>query len=305
MEKERIREIVREVVSGLLGEEKIPAVTKGEQTGNVRDFEPLSEGAYSDPLFKRVALWAGRPLPPQLPTGKLWRPFSDREGYLKSTPARLGVGRTGTRYRTGTLLKFLADHAAARDAVYSELPDEIINSLKMTSLSSAAKDRAEFLRRPDLGRRLSDESRNIVASQFIKSPQVQIIAGDGLSAAALKINLGAVIPALVSELAQARIKVGTLCYIKLARVAAGDEVGLVVGADLVCMLVGERPGLKTAESMGAYIMYLKGAKRTDAQRSVVSNIHDKGIKPGEAGKIIAKLCLKILKAKKSGVDLNL
>ncbi|MBM4387436.1 MAG: ethanolamine ammonia-lyase subunit EutC [Deltaproteobacteria bacterium] len=295
MEKDRIREIVREVVSGLLDERKNPA----ERT------EPPREGVFSsDPLFKRVALWADRAVTAQPPSGKLWKPSADRDGYLKSTPARLGVGRTGTRYRTGTLMKFLADHAAARDAVYSELPDEIINGLKMTKLSSAAKDRAEFLRRPDLGRRLSDESRNIVASQFIKSPQVQIVAGDGLSAAALKMNLGIVIPALISELAQARIKIGTLCYIRLARVAAGDETGLAAGADVVCMLVGERPGLKTAESMGAYIMYLKGAKRTDAQRSVVSNIHDNGIKPAEAGQIIAKLCLKILKAKKSGVDLG-
>ncbi|NOZ00598.1 MAG: ethanolamine ammonia-lyase subunit EutC, partial [Deltaproteobacteria bacterium] len=231
-----------------------------------------------------------------------WRPAGSRAFYIGRTPARLGVGRAGVRYRTDTVLAFLADHAAARDAVLSGVDDEVVRSLGLVSLSSAAKNKQEFLLRPDLGRSLSDESRAVVQREGLKSPQVQIVAADGLSAAALSVNLPIVIPALTAELARAGVRMGTPFVISNARVACGDEVARLTGADVLCLLVGERPGLKSAESMGAYVTYMKVTNFNESMRSVISNIHKGGLAPEKGARETASLCLKALKDKRTGIE---
>ncbi len=254
-------------------------------------------------LAARVAAWMGRPLQPAAaPTP--WQAQRDRQGYLDSTPARLGVGRAGTRPRTATVLEFRADHAAARDAVHSELSDEFLEGLGLVAVQTAAATKADFLRRPDLGRRLSEEGAAKVERECPKRPQVQIVVGDGLSAAAIQVNLPRILPLLRSQLEAAHLGLGRPVGIRNARVAVADEVGRRTQAELLCMLVGERPGLKSAESVGAYITYYAGRKLVEAQRSVISNIHDRGIPPEEGARRIVALIVRAMKSHGTGIDLE-
>jgi ethanolamine ammonia-lyase small subunit len=287
----RIRDIVRLIV-----EEEARAQDKAPKA-------PVPRSAADAGLAKRVARWlgAGMPLPPAMGD---WRPATSREGYLASTPARLGVGRAGARLRTDTALDFLADHAAARDAVASDIAASVVGPLGFLSLRSAAADKREFLVRPDLGRRLSNEDAAAVGREAQRSPRVQIVALDGLSAAAINVNLPLVYPGLVAELARRGIRTGTPVAVTNGRVAAGDHVARQTGAELLVSLVGERPGLKTAESMGVYITYMKVKRFNEAMRYVVSNIHSGGLQPADAVVQIAELCEKSLAERKTGVDFS-
>jgi len=287
----RIRDIVRLIV-----EEE--AMTRDAGPSAPAPRAPADAG-----LAKRVARWLGAdmPMPPALGD---WRPRTNREGYLAASPARLGVGRTGPRLRTDTALEFLSDHAAARDAVASEISPSMLDAHGFIHLRSAAADKREFLVRPDLGRRLSNDSAAAAEREAQRSPRVQIVAVDGLSATAINVNLPLLYPGLVAELARRGIRTGTPVAVTNGRVAAGDDVARRAGAELLVTLVGERPGLKTAESMGAYITYMLVKRFNEAMRYVVSNIHAGGLGPEEAGIQIADLCEKSLAEKKTGVDFS-
>lgn len=253
-------------------------------------------------LAKKVANWLGTETPPSHWFGN-WTAAGDRNFYVSRTPARLAVGRAGPRYRTDTILSFLTDHAAARDAVHSMIQDGVLSELEVVRVHSAAATKEEFLARPDLGRKLNDEAAAIIARSAIKSPQVQIVAGDGLSATAINVNLRQILPALEAQLRGQGVRVGTTIAIDNARVVAGDHVARQVDADVLCMLVGERPGLKTAESMGAYVTYMKVESFNEAMRSMVSNIHRGGLDPAtEGASQVAELCLRALRDKKTGVE---
>jgi len=255
-------------------------------------------------LAKRVAAWLGTAVPPS-PWFGAWKATGDRGHYLARTPARLAVGRAGTRYRTDTLLNFLTDHAAARDAVQDSLAADMIASLGLVPVKSAAADKREYLVRPDLGRRLSDDSVTVVQQKGTKSPQVQIVVGDGLSATAINVNLPLLLPVVEAELKRNGLRLGTTFAVNNGRVACGDQVARLTDADVLCMLVGERPGLKTAESMGAYITYMKVARFNEAMRVVVSNIHKGGLPPdGEGARLIAQTCITALKDRKTGVEVK-
>jgi ethanolamine ammonia-lyase small subunit len=232
----------------------------------------------------------------------------DREEYLKmkeTTPARLGVWRTGPRYKTETMLRFRADHAAAQDAVFSNVNEDFLNEMGLFSIHTKCKNKDEYITRPDIGKEVSEEGIKLVKEKCVKNPQVQIFAADGLSSAAIEANLKDILPAIVQGLEVHRIKVGTPFFIKFGRVRAIDDVCESTGAEVVCELIGERPGLATAESMSAYIVY-KGFKgMPEAQMTVVSNIHKQGIAPVEAGAYIADIIKLMLEKKTSGVDLKL
>ncbi|MBL6975153.1 MAG: ethanolamine ammonia-lyase subunit EutC [Deltaproteobacteria bacterium] len=304
MDDRELKELVRGIVERELGSGN----PGPDQTAPTGEKPPLvvRQKKKADPpediaLAKRVADWTGDKLPPA-PVFGTWRAAGDRKFYLGRTPARLGVGRAGVRYRTETVLSFLEDHAAARDAVHSGVDDQVITRLGLVSLSSAARNKEEFLLRPDLGRELSDESRELVKQQGTRSPQVQIVAADGLSATALSVNLPVVIPALTAQLQQAGIKLGTPFVITNARVACGDEVARITGADVLCLLVGERPGLKSAESMGVYVTYIKVKDFNESMRSVISNVHKGGLPPEQGARDMAALCLKALKDHRTGLE---
>ncbi len=168
---------------------------------------------------------------------------------LASTPARIGVGRAGTRYRTNTLLRFRADHAAAKDAVMSEVDDQLIARLGLVELTTKAPDKRIFLERPDAGRALSDDGKQKLAEKCVKQPQVQVCYGDGLSAAAINAHLEAFHGALTAALQARGLRLGTPVFVRRSRVKVMDEIARLVDAEACVFTCGERPGLGFADSL--------------------------------------------------------
>jgi ethanolamine ammonia-lyase small subunit len=222
---------------------------------------------------------------------------------LRSTPARVGVGRAGTRYKTNTLLRFRADHAAAKDAVVSEVDEKLVARLGLVELTTRAPDKRIFLERPDAGRALSDESKQKLAEKCVKGPQVQVCYGDGLSAAAINSHLEAFHGALVPALHARGFRVGTPVFVRHSRVKVMDEIARLVDAESCVFTCGERPGLGFADSLSSYYIYRPASGATDADREVISNINPRGLEPTKAAHAVAEACARILAAKKSGVVL--
>ncbi len=232
--------------------------------------------------------------------------FSDPdalERMKKRTTARIGVGRAGPRLTTQSLLKLRADHAQARDAVFADVDPKLLDQLGLFSVQTRCDTKNTYITRPDLGRLLSDEAAETVRSRCKSSPDVQIIIADGLSSTAIEANLPKLLPVLNEALDRKGISVGTPVFVKYGRVACEDHVSEIVKAKAVCILIGERPGLATAESMSAYIAYNAHVGMPESNRTVVSNIHKNGTAAVEAGAYIADIIEKILKNKASGVNL--
>ena len=221
------------------------------------------------------------------------------------TPARLGSGRAGARYKTLTMLRFRADHAAAQDAVFSQVPEDFAGANDLVSLQTRCKDKDEYLTRPDLGRCLDEENQKKLKAAVPNKPKVQLVIGDGLSSAAIMANAMDCLKAIRDGLKLRGIDTGKAAFIRYCRVGAGDAVGDVTGCEVVCVLVGERPGLVTDKSMSAYITYQPHSGIAESTRTVVSNIHAQGTPAVEAGAHIAELIEKILKKRVSGVGLHL
>ncbi len=220
------------------------------------------------------------------------------------TPARLGSGRAGPRYKTLTMLRFRADHAAAQDAVFSELPEDFGEKNGLVSVKTRCKDKDEYLTRPDFGRCFDEENAAKIRAAITSKPTVQLVIGDGLSSAAIAANALDCAAAIRDGLKVRGIGLGKGIYVKYCRVGAGDAVGDITGCELVCVLVGERPGLVTDKSMSAYITYKPHTGVSESARTVVSNIHAQGTPAVEAGAYVAELIEKILQKKVSGVGLH-
>ena len=227
-------------------------------------------------------------------------------GKLKSkTPARLGSGKAGPRYKTLTMLRFRADHAAAQDAVFSQVPEEFAKENGLIPVQTMCRDKDEYLTRPDKGRRFDDSMAKVIQETMPKAPQVQIVVGDGLSSAAVMANAMDCMAAIRDGLKARNIDTGKALFVRYCRVGAGDAIGDLTGCPVVCMLVGERPGLVTDKSMSAYITYKPYTGVSESSRTVVSNIHAQGTPAVEAGAHIAELIETILKKQVSGVGLHL
>ncbi|SUY48036.1 ethanolamine ammonia-lyase small subunit [Clostridium putrefaciens] len=232
---------------------------------------------------------------------------ADREGYLKMkkhTPARIGVGRAGARYKTETTLRFRADHAAAQDAVFTDVDEKLLEEMDLQIVKTMCSSKDEFITRPDLGRRISKEELDKLKS-YKRNPQVQIYISDGLSSKAVEANVKSILPALIQGLEGYGISVGKPFFVKLGRVGAMDVISEEFGADVTCVLIGERPGLVTAESMSAYIAYKGTIGMEESRRTVVSNIHRGGTPAVEAGAYVADIIKLMLEKKASGLDLKL
>ena len=221
-----------------------------------------------------------------------------------TTPARIGVWRCGTRPLTDTWLRFRADHAVAQDSVLGEVPEEFPAKYNMVSVKSMCESKDEYLTRPDLGRKLDEESLNLIRSKCRKGAKLQIIVADGLSSNAVEANIPNLLPAMLQGLEGMKIDVGTPIFVKFARVAIMDAIGEELKPEAAIVLLGERPGLGTAESMSAYIGYNPRAGMVESERTVVSNIHKGGTPAAEAGAHLATLLKKILDARASGVNLH-
>lgn len=232
----------------------------------------------------------------------------DAEGLanlMASTTARLGVGRAGPRPRTGSILLFQADHGVTQDAIYGVVDESVKDAFDLFTVSTLVSDREEYLLRPDLGRRLSEEAKRTIVERCSKNPQVQIVVSDGLSAAAVTNNLDAILPVLTQGLNSAGVTVGTPFFIENARVGVINDVGDVLGADVVVMLIGERPGLGIYDAMSAYMGYRPATGKTDADRDLICMITTHGgTNPLEAGAYVVDFVRKMLKHEASGGELR-
>ncbi len=219
------------------------------------------------------------------------------------TPARLGLGRAGTRYKTATMLRFRADHAAAQDSVFSPVPEEFAKENGLVPVQTECRDKDEYLTRPDLGRRFDAHNAKVIA-EVCKGRRVLLVIGDGLSSAAILANALDCAAAIRQGLQAHGIDPGQSLFVRYCRVGASDHIGDLTGCELVCLLVGERPGLVTNESMSAYLTYKPHRGISESKRTVVSNIHRQGVVAVEAGAHIASLIDRILRQKASGIDLK-
>ncbi len=227
------------------------------------------------------------------------------EFFKSTTPARIGVWRCGPRPLTRTVLRFRADHAVAQDAVFSEMDESLAGEYDLLPVQSMVTSKDQYLTRPDLGKKLSPESAEKIRRECPKGLDVQIIVADGLSSKALKANLPHILPALKQGLKAEGLSTGKDVIVRYGRVEIMDAIGMLVQAKVVILLVGERPGLGTAESMSAYLVYQPNEGTIIADHTVVSNIHKGGTPPAEAGAHLAGLIRKIYDARVSGVKLSL
>ena len=227
------------------------------------------------------------------------------------TPARVGLGRAGASMPTDALLAFTLDHARARDAVHgafdtSRLAEGLTGiGLKPVAVSSQARNRRDYLRRPDLGRMLDPASQRALTDRSGGGPcQLVIVIGDGLSPAAVNVHAVELVRNLVPRLTGAGIEIGATVVASGARVALGDEIGAILGARMVLMLIGERPGLSAPDSLGAYLTFAPRIGLTDAMRNCVSNIRGAGLSYDEAAFKIAWLVREGLARQVTGVALK-
>jgi len=225
------------------------------------------------------------------------------------TPARLALGRAGPSLPTREVLKLGFAHARARDAVHAELDVGAIAAgvaalgCETVLVESAVPDRATYLRRPDVGRRLSARSRALLQADWAEA-DLAIVVADGLSASAVDLNALPLLRALTPLLAAANLTQAPVALARQARVALGDEIGALLGARLVLVLIGERPGLSAADSLGAYLTFAPKVGRRDAERNCVSNIRAAGLGPAAAAGKIAWLITRALALALTGVALK-
>jgi ethanolamine ammonia-lyase small subunit len=220
-------------------------------------------------------------------------------GLRELTAARIALGRCGHSLPTRELLAFQLAHARARDAVHHPLDLSSLAIRPAIALRTAAPDRATYLRRPDLGRRLAAESaQRLTGGDW----DAALVVADGLSATAVHRHAGILIGALLPLLEG--WSVAPVCIVEQGRVAAGDEIGERLKARLAVVLIGERPGLSAPDSLGCYLTWTPRAGRTDAERNCVSNIRDGGLEPALAAHRIAQLMCAAREQKLTGVTLK-
>ncbi|MBM4777233.1 MAG: ethanolamine ammonia-lyase subunit EutC [Archangiaceae bacterium] len=270
-----VTEVVREVVKS--AETKSPVVRDEE--------EPLRRGPHHRPL----------PAP---------RSAEALEQYKALTPSRIVTGRTGTRYLTKSYLGLRADHAIALDAVESEVADGWAEQQGWLPLRTRAKDHQEFFLHPDQGRRLDDASKARCEKDAERGVDVQLIAGDGLSANALLKNGPALMKALATHLSGVGFRVGKPLFVKFARIGVQDEIGVITQAKSTIIIVGERPGLGTGDSLSIYTAYGPKLGQDNAEKDCISNVRDLGFVPERAAARCAALMKETFAAGGGGVKLT-
>ena len=226
----------------------------------------------------------------------------------RATPARIGLGRSGAGLPTAAYLDFQLAHALARDAVQAALATQAIMAelaaagLAAVALRSLAADRATYLRRPDLGRRLDDASRHILADRPAADPAIAFVVADGLSASAVNAQAVPLLRATLAALGP--LAIAPVSVVEGGRVAIGDEIGGILGADLAAVLIGERPGLSAPHSLGVYLTWQPAPGTLDAARNCISNIRPSGLPVAEAAETLARLIAGAQRHRMTGVGLS-
>lgn len=232
----------------------------------------------------------------------------DKESCIrlkKTTNARICIGRAGDRFKTETLLRFRADHAVAIDSVWSHVDETIVDNLNFIKVQTLIKDKEQYITRPDYGRVFSKETMATIKNSCIMNPDVQIVVADGLSSHAINANLSDIYPIIVDGAKSKGYKIGTPIFVKYGRVATMDKISEALNAKITVLLVGERPGLATGESMSSYMAYESSTSKPESQRTVISNIYKNGTLPVEAGAQIVHLIEVMMREKNSGVELKI
>lgn len=223
-----------------------------------------------------------------------------------STSARLAVGRAGPRPPTRAVLLFGADHAVTQDAIFGDVPTALLEKFGLFTVQTKVTSQDEFLLRPDLGRMLDDEAKKLVAERCVKRAQVQIVVGDGLSAAAVTNNLPQIYPVIEQGLRGAGLSLGTPFFVRYCRVGIMNDINDIVQADVVALLIGERPGLGVADALSVYSGWRPKAGKTDAHRDVICMITENGgTNPLEAGAFVVEQVKTVIQHQASGVELRL
>lgn len=226
------------------------------------------------------------------------------------TPARLLVGRAGAAYRTETQLALREAHAAARDAVRAELEMSsafgaaLVERFQLFEVRTRARSKDEYLLRPDLGRQFDSASRAEIKSRCPIAMDLQIAIGDGLSVPAVIAQVPALLPLLYEGAAARGWSVGCAVFIHHCRVGILNDIGELLNPRVAVLLIGERPGLATAESLSAYMAYQPRASHTDAHRNLISNVHARGLSPTAAAARILNLAAQMFESRLSGYTLR-
>lgn len=225
---------------------------------------------------------------------------------LERTPARLMVGRSGPACPTREWLRLRADHAAARDAVMEEIEFErdlgmLAAKYGLHEVPTKAANREQYIARPDQGRLLSESAREVLSLDQSKGADFLVAVGDGLSSKAVSAQVPGILPLLAEGAAGKGWSWGRPVFIRQCRVGVMNDLGDILRPRVLVLLVGERPGLATAESLSAYIAYGPRAGHTDADRNLISNIHSRGVSPGEASQRIMLLAERMTALQQSGV----
>ncbi|WP_406699912.1 ethanolamine ammonia-lyase subunit EutC [Singulisphaera sp. Ch08] len=237
-------------------------------------------------------------------------PAASFDAIRARTPARVMVGRAGSSYLTQAQLDLRQDHAAALDAVRGELDlvrdlgTELIDRFGLFEVGTQAASKKEFLMRPDLGRRLEATAFAELESRCPRGSTLQVAIGDGLSATAVAAQVPALLPLLESGAKARGWSFGRPFVIRYCRVGALNDIGERLNPAIVLLLIGERPGLTTSDSLSAYMAYRPSAGHTDANRNLISNIHARGLSPEEAVRQIFAFATTMLRQQTSGVQLD-
>jgi ethanolamine ammonia-lyase small subunit len=267
MSQEQIARIVREIVSEV--QQKPAPAPVLSTSGRIKcEPDPRPSHQVEDPL-----------LPEML------------QRLVSTTTSQIATGRAGHRFKTDLYLRIREGHAEAKDAVHSEIPEDWPKKQGWLPLKSRCQDRHEYLLHPNHGRRLDDESLKALAPLAGTAPDVQVIAGDGLSPSALMKNGVQSVQALMPALSAAGFKTGPVLYTRFTRIGLQDEIGVVTKARATVILVGERPGLGTGDSLSFYIAVNPKLDQDNAEKNCISNVRPIGIRPEEA----ASLTVEILK----------
>jgi ethanolamine ammonia-lyase small subunit len=225
------------------------------------------------------------------------------ERVVAASPSRLAQGRVGTRYTTKASIQLRAEHAIALDAVHSRVADDFAARHGLVPLQTRVKDHAEYLLYPDHGRRLDDESKARVVAQGTHGADVVVIVGDGLSAVAAERQAPTLLPALTAALKAQGFVVARPLFVRYARIGVQDEIGVLLKAKSTVILVGERPGLGTGDSLSIYTAYHPRLNQDNAEKNCISNVRELGFPPAEAAAECARLMRRTFDAGGGGVHL--